>query len=422
MGRPGGAGQTKPARALTNRTLESLKPDSAPYRIPDSKCGGLAVRVAADGVVTFDLAFRIRGGLVRRVSLGRFPQVSLDAARDRANELTRAGRAGRDLIAEEKAAKAEAERRLTVSRLIDDYLKRQVKGRLRTAKEIENRLLQALATKLEMAAEDIRRRDLRELFDNISDAGFTREAEKRRQTVGAMFRWAVSRDLLDTDPTAGLKAYDPGTPRDRVLTEEEIREFWARLDASTMPTDHADVLRLQLALGARCGEIAGMNADEIDTQAWVWTLPGERSKNGKFRITPIVGVARDILSSRLPAQGALFRSETDKPLTSAHVGHALMVRRDSFTVAPFSTHDLRRTFATGLDVLGIGLDLIAAIVGHDTSTGRDTKTLVRHYLRTDKLEKKRGALEAWDARLRDIIAGKVRDSKKVVTLPLKSAG
>ncbi len=196
----GGAGRTKVARALTHRALDAMKPEATPYRVPDSRCPGLAVRVASDGSITFDLAFRIKGGASKRLSLGRFPEVSLDAARDRANELTKAGRAGRDLIAEDKAAKIEAAQRLTVERLIERYLTRAVRGKLRTAKEIENRLRRTLVSKFDVAAADIKRRELRELFDETEEAGFSREAEKRRQSVGAMFRWAVSFDLLEADP------------------------------------------------------------------------------------------------------------------------------------------------------------------------------------------------------------------------------
>ena len=96
-------------------------------------------------------------------------------------------------------------------------------GRLRTSNEIERRLKRALEPILQRHAGDIRRRDLRELFDKCADHGLEREAEKRRQTVGAMFRWALSQDIVEIDPSAGLKAYDPGTPRDRVLTIEGLR-------------------------------------------------------------------------------------------------------------------------------------------------------------------------------------------------------
>ena len=162
---------------------------------------------------------------MRRLSLGRTTDVSLEQARERANELTSAARGGRDLIGEEGEARDAAASRITVGTLIDLYLRRRVVGRLRTAKSIESRLKQTLASILQRYAADICRRDIREILDNIVDQGKGREAEKR-QVCTAMFRWALSQDIVAVDPTAGLEAYDRGTPRDRVLTIEEIETLW----------------------------------------------------------------------------------------------------------------------------------------------------------------------------------------------------
>ena len=145
----GGSGLTRGTVSLTHRSIEALRPAEAPYRVSDQRCIGLAVRVAPSGVKTWDLAYRIRGsGKVRRVSLGRVADVSLEKARERANELTSAARAGRDLIAEEEESRAAAASRLTVEKLIELYVRRRVTGRLRTAKEIESRLKRALVSDL----------------------------------------------------------------------------------------------------------------------------------------------------------------------------------------------------------------------------------------------------------------------------------
>ena len=59
----------------------------APYRVPDQRCKGLAVRVAPSGVKTWDLAYRIRGtAKMRRLSLGRTTDVGLEQARERASQ------------------------------------------------------------------------------------------------------------------------------------------------------------------------------------------------------------------------------------------------------------------------------------------------------------------------------------------------
>jgi integrase len=406
---PEGSGLTRGAVSLTARSIEALRPAERPYRISDQRCAGLAVRVAPSGLKTWDMAYRIKGAVkTRRLSLGRVSDVSLEMARQRANELTGAARGGHDLIAEEAESRAVARLRVTVEDLIDRYLRRQVTGKLRSAKAIESRLKRTLGPIMQWAAEDVRRRDLRTLFDQCADQGFEREAEKRRQTAGAMWRWALAQDLVETDATAGLKAYDPGTPRDRVLTVEEIEALWKWLDAGVPPCDPADILKLELLTGARCGEISGLCAEEIDPTKRIWTLPAARSKNKKPRVTPLVGMARQIIETRLSGvqAGPLFKAETGAVLTASHVGHYLLARHDSLPIGKFTTHDLRRTVATMLAEMGIALDLVAAVVGHEAG-GRETRTLVRHYVRTDLIERKTNVMRAWDERLHAIVSGRV---------------
>ena len=403
----GGSGLTRGSASFTSRSLEALRPAAAPYRVCDQRCIGLAVRVSPNGLKTWDLAYRIRGlEKTRRLSLGRVTDVSLQKARERANELTSAARAGRDLVAEEEESRAAAASRLTVESLIALYIRRRVAGRLRTAADIERRLKRALAPMLAQHADGIRRRDIRTLLDAVADQGIEREAEKRRQTVGAMFRWAMSQDIIDIDPTAGLTAYDPGTPRDRVLNADEIRALWSWLDAGALPGGATDVLKLQLLTGARCGEFSGICVEEIDRSKWTWTLPATRSKNKRPRVTPLVGTAQRILEARLrtTTSGPLFTTETGTVLTAAHIGHHLLARSDKLPINKFTTHDLRRTVATMLAEMGVAFDLVAAVVGH-SGTNKETRTLIRHYVRTDLLEHKAKVLSEWADRLQTIVTG-----------------
>jgi integrase len=91
-------------------------------------------------------------------------------------------------------------------------------------------------------------------------------------------------------------------------------------------------------------------------------------------------------------------------MSSGHIGHYLWARQATLPIAKFSSHDLRRTFATMLAEMGVALDLVAAIVGHE-SGGKDTRTLVRHYVRSDLIERKANALRMWDGRLKAIVTG-----------------
>lgn len=409
-----GAGLTRPAIALTHRTLESFRADLRPYRVPDARTPGLAARVATSGAVTWDCSFRIAGtGKVRRTSLGRWPaDATLEEARERAGALLKAARAGRNLLAEEKESRRRSLERITVAQLIDEYVRRRVKGRLRSAAPIESRLKRALAGLLDRPADDVRRRDIRAELDAAAETGLRREVEQRRQNVSVMWKWAVAADLVDSNPTADLPKYPDSPLRERVLSDEEIAAIWPWLDTCGMPTNHAKIIRLCLLMGPRCGEVAGMSAEEVDTENKLWILPPARSKSGQQRVTPLVGAVWEIVADRLKAVGTglLFPTQTGKPLTAAHVGQVLLCRE--LPVAPFVTHDLRRTVATNLVDMGFGLETAAAVLGHAVG-GAKVATLRRHYLRTDHLEPKRRALEAWGNRVADIVSGRVNENRVI---------
>ena len=256
-----------------------------------------------------------------------------------------------------------------------------------------------------MYAADVRRRDLAPLLEAIAARGHERSAGKTKVLIGGLFKWTESQDIVGADPTRGLPAYDQGTPRDRVLDADEIHLLWPWF--KNLPSAVADALRVQLLIGARIGEIAGMLANEVDRSKWLWALPSARSKNEKSRLTPLVGLARTIIEVRIEAvgDGPLFRSETGGVLTAAAVGNALLVRRNRLPIALFKTHDLRRTAASAMYENGIPRDVIGAIVGHGSDDDKGSRTLIRHYLKSDLIERKTHALEAWDERLRTIISG-----------------
>lgn len=110
----------------------------------------------------------------------------------------------------------------------------------------------------------------------------------------------------------------------------------------------------------------------------------------------------------------MFLLDKGVVMTSAHIGHYILTRRTRLPIATFTSHDLRRTFVTMLAEMGVALDLVAAIVGHEAGA-KETRVLVRHYVRSDMLERKAHALRAWDERLNGIVMGE--GTSKVVRPP-----
>jgi integrase len=410
MATKAGSGATRTAQALTARIIEALEPDPAgPYRVPDSRTRGLGLRVAADGGRTWDFVYRIKGVGVRRRSLGRYGDVGIERARERANDLAKAARQGLDLIAKEEAERDEYDRSFTVERLIDEYAKRRLAGRIRSAKVAERLIRQTLAPAMKRKALDIRRRDLRQLFDAVADRGHPVAAEKRTLTQ-TMFRWALRQDILEIDPSAGLSSYGQATARARVLNPGEIKKLWDWLGTG-MPPHVADVLKLQLCLGARVGEVAGMTAPEFEQDAsgrLLWRLPAAREKTYTERLTPILGLALGILEPRLATaragDGRLFMSERGFQPTTSDIGLAIINRRARMPIAKWTSHDLRRTLSTHMVETGISLDTVSAVIGHEAGSSR-TRTLSKHYVHSDLIERKTNALAAWDTQIRKILSG-----------------
>lgn len=411
-------------RRLVATILAGLRPQAKPYYVSDDQQVGLRVRVAPSGALTWNVAYRIKGDGTKSASLGPCDPkgrkgIGLAEARERAASILKAARQGRDLLAEEQAERVAIRERMTVQKLIDTYAKslkspNRKGGALRTADDIERRLLRALAGKLLTAADDLTRGNISELLDSVADE-YPREAEKRRQVIGAMYRWGIAKGYVTTDPTAGTEGYGPGAPRDRVLDAEEIRDVWKWLDggAGKMPPDCIEVLRLQLCVGARVGEVAGMEVSELHAEdgKLIWTLPAKRSKNKTARVTPLVGRARQIVERALGKRknGPLFLTAmSERALTATDIGHALKKR--DLPCDHFSSHDLRRTVVSGMDELGIALDTIAAVVGHRRGS-RDTRTLIKHYSRAKLDDRIEAALVAWDRRLTDIIEGRTETAE-----------
>ncbi len=403
-------------KALTALTIAALKPTATAYYVGDAKQDGLRLRVAPDGKLTWNVTVRIKHGKLLSTSLGRCDHegrngLDLVGARERAAAIVKAARLGTNLIAEERANREEREKLTKTSALIDSYGNdianpNRKGGALRTAAEIRRRLKRALATKLTSPAQSITRRDISSLLDPVA-AEFPREAEKRRQVIDAMFRWGVAKGYVETNPVQGLPSYGTGSPRDRVLSRDEIKKLWLWLEdgADNMTADTIRVLKLQLLTGARVGEIAGIERSEIwfEGARLFWTLPEERSKNKKSHTRPLVGRAKAIVEGVLEPEpkGALFRVlDKSRALRSDDIGLALNHR--TRPIPHFTTHDLRRTVVSGLDELGVSLETIAAVVGHRRG-GNETRTLIKHYSRPNLDNRIEAALLIWDQHIDQLL-------------------
>jgi integrase len=142
-------------------------------------------------------------------------------------------------------------------------------------------------------------------------------------------------------------------------------------------------------------------SDDLST----WTIPASRAKNGATHIVPLSAPVQELLRS-LPQFGDLVFG----PFNNWSKAKAAMDARSGVT--NWRLHDLRRTAATGLQRLGVRLEVTEQVLNHVSGSRAG---IVGVYQRHDFASEKRAALDAWGAHVQAIVEGRAA-TDNVVTL------
>jgi integrase len=367
-------------------------PATGRTEIFDATLSGFCLRVTSSGKKSFAVMYRHNGKL-RRLTVGRFPAMSLAKAREEAKAALQAVEEGRDPAGERQEAKAAPEpRRDTVEAVATDYVERHCKRNLRSWTETDRLLRKYLIP--ELGSRDVReltRRDVRDLVDGVVDNGKPVQANRVLAAVHAMLTWAVDREILDVNPAAGVKKPTREKPRERVLSDGELVKVWKAAEGLGYPA--GPYIKTLILTGARRDEAREMRWREVDLDKALWTIPGERAKNGEPHVVPLSEAMLDLLRDlpRFTGGDYVFTAgDGAKPYANV-IKPKKRIERDS-EVEGWTLHDLRRTAASGMGDLGIAGETIARVLNH--AEGQIAGITAR-YNRADQTEAKRRALEAW---------------------------
>jgi integrase len=385
---------------LTQRRIDDLE---CPARkkdilVFDDEQRGLGVRVTASGGKTYLAQYTIAGSK-RRVPLGSCSAISLAAAREAVQAILGDVAKGRDPAAERKQAayeakeKAEAEA-LTLGVLIDRWEAGHLAGkRPGYAAEATRALRFAFKKQLPAPAANLTPKAVKTTLNAIGEDGRKATARLTGAYGRACYGWAIGKDLLVENPFAGIKLCAVAS-RERVLSDEELKAVWG---ATKDPGPYGAIVRMLILTGQRREEVAGMTWDEIAADLSTWTIPTNRTKNGLAHIVPLSRQAQTILKSayRMAMESANAELEfVFRGRAGAFNGFSkakLALDEDS-DVKDWRLHDLRRTLATGLQRLGIRLEVTEAILNHVSGSRAG---VVGIYQRHEWADEKRAALAAW---------------------------
>jgi integrase len=392
------------AKVLTAMAVQAAKPKATRYEIPDGGALGLYLVVQPSGVKSWARRYRLNGRTAKH-TLGSATDITLAQARAQAAEIGRLIERGIDPAPRSRSGidhpVVEDD---SVEALASLFIERHAKKR-RTWRQIEDMLRRlVLPTWRGRRVQEIRRRHVIELVEQIAVDRGGYMANRTLSVVRRFFGWLVSRDIIEVSPATGIDRPGQEVSRERILDPDELRRLWvAASDPAEGP--FGAFFKLLALTGQRRSEISGMRRDEIDDEQRVWRLPPTRSKNRKAHTLPLVPAVWDIIEAqpRFADSDFVLTVDGKQPI----VGYARAKRRLSakagLKAEGWRYHDLRRTTASGLQRLGVRTEGIERVLNHRSGSFRGIAGV---YQRDPLLDESRAALQAWADRVEQIVGGK----------------
>jgi integrase len=408
----------KTKRISTVTQVNALKPRDQRYEVADAEVTRCRLVVFPSGTRSWVFRYRF-GGRTRKLTLDAGP-TDLARVRELGTAALNAVKAGID-PGEVKQEKKRAGSPLTVEGLIDKYATKHLGKRedsetglvaysLRSGDEVERILRKELKPFLKRQANTgISESEAIKLIGDVGERG---DVIRNRTLANckSMYAFAMSPEVkaVLSNPFAGLKLKKVGD-RERVLSEEELKAVWVA--AGKLGDPYNAIIKLLLLTGQRLGEIANLCWSEVSFSKKQLELPGVRTKNKRSHIVALSPAALEILER---AKEAKIKSEGDLVFTIS--GDALngwsKLRGRLYEAVeealerepePWVIHDIRRSVATHMaEDLKILPHVIDKILNHSSGVIRG---VMATYNRSDLLEERRAALEAWAKYIDGFVSG-----------------
>ena len=273
------------------------------------------------------------------------------------------------------------------------------------------------------------------LVEKIKADGQGIRANRTLINLKSFFQWALKRGLMAINPAALVDPPHAEESRERKLSDAELVALWKVSGEYGAP--FGDLVRLLILTGARRDELreAPWSEFQLDKAGYVeeadytldaglWRLPKERAKNRRAHLVPLTPMVVDLFKGlpRIKGKPALLFTVTGTTPFSALSG--AKKRLDKALLAElrkadkkaklerWTLHDLRRTFATGLQRIGVPSDIIEACTNHVSGS---LHGVAGTYQRDKLLRQKHEALEAWSRHVDRLVKGKTAGVTELAT-------
>jgi integrase len=346
--------EMQPKKPLTDRGIRALPaaPKGKRKLVWDALVPGFAVRITDKGQRSFVLVTRYPGSPNPTPrTIGTVGAITLEDARGQAREWLKLLAQGID------PAQAQAERqRDTLRAICTEYLERDG-AKLRSSgwrRAVLERLVYPTLGSRPITS--IRRSDIVRLLDKIEDERGGAMADRTLAVIGRIMNYHAARTDDFRSPIVRGMARAPSIPRDRILTDEELRAVWRAAGEGVF----GSLVRFLLLSGARRNEAAEMTWAEITGTDWV--LPASRNKTKLELARPLSKAAQAILAE-LPRLGDFVFTRSGKGALGGITDLKSALDQASGTNG-WTLHDLRRTARSLMSRAGVPSDHAERCLGH----------------------------------------------------------
>lgn len=329
----------------------------------DAKTTGLQLRVTASGTKTYSVYRRLKAGQPERITLGKFPSMTVEQARKSAAALNSEIESGASPAAVKRAMKAE----LTFGEAFDDFIERK---RKRDGTPISDKTKRDYSDLLRLYLDGIKRKKLSAIERSEIKAIHSKttkksaaQADRVVAVVSSVFTFTMAHELFSGQNPATLIQKNPAPSRDRFLQADELTPFFKALSESTNIVMR-DFFLLALLTGARRANVCAMRWADIDLVACVWRIA--KTKNGTPQTVTLSPEAVAVLDARKD-DGGVFVFPGD-----GVTGHIVEPKKAWATllktagIKNLRIHDLRRTLGSWQARTGASLPIIGKSLNHKT--------------------------------------------------------
>ncbi|HEX3943325.1 MAG TPA: tyrosine-type recombinase/integrase [Rhizomicrobium sp.] len=365
---------------LNDLTIRSLKPPATGAKIyADDQVTGFGIRVSQAGTASYILT--LPGRARDRITIGRVGIISLKDARSDAR------RRLADLTLNSRRPT-----RITFAAALAIFVaEKEKKNRASTVAE-NKRILEKYFVRLHhQQLSDITTQKITSITDKLAQTPGT--ALHAFWTIRTFLRWCANRRYIDRSPVEGLEAPTKTIFRERVLTDDELREL---IVASTISGSYGRYIRMLAFTGIRRTEAAHLEREWVKGEAI--TIPARICKNGREHTFPFSESVAALLKE-LPDTGLLFPSSTGTPFSAFSKSKTEFDK--THNVTDWTLHDLRRTYATTLQRLGVRIEVIEALLNHISGSRAG---IVGVYQRYDYRQEMREAVQKWEQHIQALLS------------------